>query len=418
MKDSEELLSKTKSYDISKRVVWDSYRKVKGNKGAAGIDDCTIEKFEEDLENNLYKLWNRMSSGSYFPAAVQHVEIPKSDGGIRVLGIPTVTDRIAQMVVKQHLEPELEQLFHRDSYGYRPNRSAKHAIAITRRRCWKHDWVIDLDIKGFFDNIPHDLMLQAVKKHSSEKWMELYVERWLTAPIQQKGEEPQVRVQGTPQGGVISPLLANLFLHYAFDHWMQENNSGNPFARYADDIVIHCNSKSEAKALMRAIADRLQSCGLALHPEKSKIVYCRDKKRKGGYPTYMFDFLGYTFRPRVARNKSGVYFVGFQPAISSKAKKLIFSKIRSWGFKRRSDLSLKVLASKINPAVRGWLNYYGAFYKSALLFMNFHLDQMICRWAMRKYKKQGANTKKVTKWLDRCKRDYPWLFAHWELSCA
>lgn len=411
-------MSKIKSYDISKRVVWESYQQVKANKGVAGIDDCTIEDFEGNLENNLYKLWNRMSSGSYFPAAVQRVEIPKSDGGIRVLGIPTVTDRIAQMVAKQHLEPALEEIFHQDSYGYRPNRSAKQALAITRQRCWKYDWVIDLDIKGFFDNIPHALMLRAVKKHSSEKWIELYVERWLTAPIQIKDGVPEARTKGTPQGGVISPLLANLFLHYAFDHWMQENNSSNLFARYADDIVVHCNTEIEAKALMSAIADRLQGCGLALHPEKSKIVYCRDTKRKGEYPIYMFDFLGYTFRPRVARNKCGVYFVGFQPAISSKAKKAIYAKIRSWGLKRRSELSFKALAAKINPAARGWLNYFGAFYKSALSFMSFHLDQLICRWAMRKYKKQGANTNKVNSWLDRAKYDYPWLFSHWELSCA
>lgn len=263
-------MSKTKSFSISKQAVWDSYLKVKSNQGAAGIDQCSIAAFEDDLKNNLYKIWNRMSSGSYIPPPVLRVEIPKGDGKMRPLGIPTVADRIAQMVVKNHLEPELEAVFHPDSFGYRPKRSARQAVSLVRKRCWKHDWVIDLDIKGFFDNIPHDLMMRAVKKHTKERWVWLYVERWLKAPVQTRAGDIEERTLGTPQGGVISPLLANLFLHYAFDHWMQSSYPANPFERYADDSVVHCDSKVQAMELKTEIAKRMVRCGLELHPEKTK----------------------------------------------------------------------------------------------------------------------------------------------------
>ena len=408
-------MSKAKSYEISKQIVWESYEQVKANKGAAGIDQCTIKDFESNLKNNLYKLWNRMSSGSYFPAPVQRVEIPKSDGGIRVLGIPTITDRIAQTVAKKHLEPALEQLFHQDSYGYRPNRSAHQALAVTQQRCWEHDWVIDLDIKGFFDNIPHELMMRAVKKHTQEPWIELYVERWLTAPIQTKEEASEARTQGTPQGGVISPLLANLFLHYAFDHWMQTHYPGNPFERYADDVIVHCSTESEALKLKASIAERLIECGLQLHPEKTKIAYCKDANRKLEHPVTSFEFLGYCFRPRLSRNRYGKFFVNFLPAISPKSKKAIYAEIKKCHFHRKSHLSVKELANLLNPTVRGWIQYFGAFYKSALSFLKYHIDELLYRWVVRKYKKHGANAKKVTAWIDRIKRDYPRLFAHWEL---
>ncbi len=268
-----------KSFDISKQAVWASYQKVKSNQGAAGIDQCSIALFEQDLKNNLYKIWNRMSSGSYFPPPVMRVEIPKSNGEMRKLGIPTVADRIAQMVVKNHIEPDLEEIFHPDSYGYRPKRSAQQAVMLARKRCWKHDWVIDMDIKGFFDNIPHDLMMLAVRKHTEETWVLLYVERWLKAPVQLMDGTIEERTRGTPQGGVISPLLANLFLHYTFDHWMQSNYPSNPFERYADDSVVHCDSKAQAMALKSAIAERMEQCGLELHPQKTKIVYCKDASR-------------------------------------------------------------------------------------------------------------------------------------------
>jgi len=317
-----------KSFDISKQAVWDSYLKVKSNHGAAGIDQCSIAVFEEDLKNNLYKIWNRMSSGSYFPPPVLRVEIPKGDGKMRALGIPTVADRIAQMVVKNHIEPDLELVFHPDSYGYRPKRSARQAVSQARKRCWKHDWVVDMDIKGFFDNIPHDLMMRAVKKHTRDSWVLLYVERWLKAPVQLMDGEIEERTMGTPQGGVISPLLANLFLHYAFDHWMQSNHPSNPFERYADDVVVHCETEAEAVKLKSEIAKRMEQCGLELHPEKTKIVYCKDASRTGDYKSHCFDFLGFCFRPRLSRNRYGKYFVNFSPAIAPKSKKAIFLEIR------------------------------------------------------------------------------------------
>jgi len=407
-----------KSFDISKQAVWDSYLKVKSNQGAAGIDHCSIAVFEEDLKNNLYKIWNRMSSGSYFPPPVLRVEIPKGDGKMRKLGIPTVADRIAQMVVKNHIEPELEIIFHADSYGYRPKRSARQAVSLARKRCWKQDWVIDMDIKGFFDNIPHDLMLRAVNKHSKEPWVLLYVERWLKAPVQLLDGEIEARTKGTPQGGVISPLLANLFLHYAFDHWMQSNYPSNPFERYADDSVVHCDSKAEAKELKTAITERMEQCGLELHPKKTKIVYCKDASRTEEHDLHSFDFLGFCFRPRLSRNKYGQYFVNFSPAMAPKAKKEVFSEIRKWRLHRRSDLSVKELADKLNPVVRGWIEYYGAFFPSELIFLMYHLDKLIYRWVMRKYKKHGSNFKRAENWLKRIKRKSPDYFVHWSLLRA
>ena len=411
-------MSKIKSFDISKQAVWNSYLKVKSNQGAAGVDHQSIAIFEEDLKNNLYKIWNRMSSGSYFPPPVLRVEIPKGDGKMRALGIPTVADRIAQMVVKNHIEPELESVFHSDSYGYRPKRSARQAVELARKRCWKHDWVVDMDIKGFFDNIPHDLMMRAVKKHTKEKWVVLYVERWLKAPVQLMDGEIEERTMGTPQGGVISPLLANLFLHYAFDHWMQSNHPTNPFERYADDVVVHCKTEAEAVKLKSEIAKRMEQCGLELHPEKTKIVYCKDANRTGDYERHSFDFLGFCFRPRLSRNRHGQYFVNFSPAIALKSKKAIFSETRQWCLQKRSDLSVKEIANKLNPVVRGWIEYYGAFFKSELLFLVHHLDKLIYRWVIRKYKKQGSNFKKAEHWVKRIKSAMPNYFVHWSLLRA
>jgi group II intron reverse transcriptase/maturase len=411
-------LSKVKSFDISKQAVWESYLKVKSNRGAAGVDRQSIQQFEEDLKGNLYKIWNRMSSGSYFPPPVLRVEIPKGDGKMRPLGIPTVADRIAQMVVKSHIEPELESIFHPDSYGYRPRRSAKQALAQARQRCWKHDWVVDMDIKGFFDNIPHDLMIKAVSKHTKDKWVLLYVERWLKASVQLAGGVIEVRTMGTPQGGVISPLLANLFLHYAFDYWMQRNHPSIQFERYADDAIVHCDTEADAAKLKSEIAKRMEQCGLELHPEKTKVVYCKDANRKEDYRCFSFDFLGFCFRPRLSRNRHGQYFVNFSPAIAPKAKKGIFAEIRQWCLHRRSDLSVKEIAQKLNPAVRGWIEYYGAFFPSELIFLVHHLDKLLYRWVIRKYKKQGSNFKKAERWVKRLKSRNPDFFVHWGLLRA
>lgn len=374
-------MSEAKPFSISKQEVWEAYQKVKANHGAAGVDGQSIAEFETRVKDNLYRLWNRMSSGSYFPPPVRPVTIPKADGGERKLGIPTVSDRIAQMVVKSRLEPVVDPLFHPDSYGYRPGKSALEAVGQTRQRCWKLDWVIDLDIKGFFDNIDHDLLMRAVKKHAKEKWVVLYIERWLKAPAQAEDGHVTERGKGTPQGGVVSPLLANLFLHYAFDRWMQRTYPQLPFERYADDAIVHCRTEAEAQEVQRAIAVRMQECRLELHPEKTKIVYCKDDDRRGTYPNEQFDFLGYTCRPRRSKNWKGKFFINFSPAVADKAGKAMRAEMRSWQLHLRSDKSIEDLSRMFNLQVRGWLQYYGRYYRSALYPIMRQLDRSLARWA-------------------------------------
>src|ERR1700731_1007150 len=338
-------MNEAKPFCISKKEGWETYKRVKANKGAAGVDEQSIEDFEKRLKKNLYRIWNRMSSGSYFPPPVRTVKIPKKNGGERKLGIPTVTDRIAQQVVKARLEPEVEPLFHADSYGYRPGKSALDAVGQARKRCWRYDWVLDLDIKSFFDTLSQDLLLRAVKKHAKEQWIVLYIERWLKAPVQEEDGQLVPRERGTPQGGVISPLLANLFLHYAFDRWMAKRYPQLPFERFADDAIVHCRTEVEAQEIRAAIALRLQECGLELHPEKTKVVYCKDDDRRRTYPHEKFDFLGYTFRPRRSKNRTGKFFVNFSPAVSDKAVKAIRVEIRSWDLHLRSDKRIEDLCN-------------------------------------------------------------------------
>ena len=407
-------MGKAKPFNIPKREVWEAYKRVRANQGAAGVDGQSIAEFEQDLSNNLYKLWNRLSSGSYFPLPVRRVDIPKATGGTRPLGIPTVTDRIAQMVVKRYLEPLLEPIFHEDSYGYRPGKSAIQAVGTARQRCWRRDWVLDLDIKGFFDNIDHGLLIRAVRKHTDCKWVLLYTERWLKAPVRFADGTLEARDRGTPQGGVISPLLANLFLHYALDAWLVRNHPDIPFERYADDGIYHCANLAQAERLKALVEQRLTDCGLALHPDKTKIVYCKDTRRRGDYPRHKFDFLGYTFRPRKSKNRRGEYFVSFSPAVSNKAATAIRRTMRRWALHQRSDKSLEDLAGIVNPALRGWINYYGRFYKSALYPPLRHLDRYLTRWAMRKYKGLKGRKRRAAQWLARIARRQPWLFAHWQ----
>jgi len=409
-------MSEVKPFCISKQEVWEAYQQVKANKGAAGVDEQTIADFERKLKSNLYKLWNRLSSGSYFPPPVRTVKIPKADGGERKLGIPTVSDRIAQMVVKSRLEPAVEPLFHPDSYGYRPRKSALDAVGQARQRCWRYDWVVDLDIKGFFDNIDYELLMRAVRKHAKDKWVVLYIERWLKAPVQEADGLLVPREQGTPQGGVISPLLANLFLHYAFDVWMSRNYPHVPFERYADDAIVHCSTEREAQEVRAAIAGRLQNCRLELHPEKTKVVYCKDDDRRGNYPNEKFDFLGYTFRPRRSKNRYGKFFINFSPAVSDKAGKAIRAEIRSWKLHLRSDKSIADLSRMFNPIVRGWLQYYGRYYRSALYPLMRQLDRSLARWAYRKYKKLRGHQRRATHWLARISRRDGRLFAHWQMG--
>jgi RNA-directed DNA polymerase len=407
----EEPVTETKPFSISKRVVLEAYRRVKANQGSAGVDGQSIKDFEVGLKDNLYKIWNRMSSGSYFPPPVRTVEIPKSDGRSRRLGIPTVSDRVAQMVVKMYLEPKVEPMFHADSYGYRPGKSALDAVGVVRKRCWRYNWVIDLDIRGFFDEIDHKLMLHAVKKHTDSKWVLLYIERWLKAPAQLEDGSLIEREQGTPQGGVISPLLANIFLHHVFDEWMRVNYPGVLFARYADDLIVHCRKESQAKFLLGAIEQRLARCKLNLNPQKTKIVYCKDVTRPGSYKHESFDFLGYGFRARLCKGRN--YFVGFTPAVSKSAIKAMGATIRGWKLQLWSSASLEDIAKRINPVVRGWLNYYGRFNKSALYPILRQIQYALVRWAMRKYKRLRSHWLKATHWLGRIARREPRLFASW-----
>ena len=408
-------MSKAKPFSISKRVVLDAYKRVKANQGAAGVDGESIADFERDLKNNLYKIWNRMSSGRYFPPAVRSVEIAKKGGGQRKLGVPTVSDRIAQMVAKIYFEPEVDHYFHPDSYGYRPGKSAIEAVGVARKRCWRYDWVLDFDIKAFFDEIDHELLMRAVRKHTDSKWLLLYIERWLKAPVQTANGTIVGRGKGSPQGSVISPLLANLFLHYAFDEWMRRNNDNIPFERYADDILVHCKSEKQAQWIKTVIERRLYRCRLELHPEKTKIVCCKDTSRQGSYPNEKFDFLSYRFQPRLSINRYGEFFVSFLPAVSPEAAKSMRRTIRSWQIHRMTDKSIKDLACIFNPMIRGWINYYGRFYKSALYPILNQLNGALQRWAMRKYKKLRRRRRKAFYWFGRIAKRMPYLFAHWRL---
>ena len=400
-------MSKTKPFSISKKSVMAAWERVKANKGSYGVDEESIQDFEKNLKDNLYKIWNRMSSGAYFPPPVKAVEIPKSDGRTRLLGIPTVSDRVAQAVAKLHLEPIVEPKFHEDSYGYRPGKSALDAVGVARKRCWRQDWVIDLDIKGFFDNLDHDLMMKAVRFHTEEKWIHLYVERWLKAPLQQKDGQLVEREKGTPQGGVVSPLLANIFMHHAFDEWMKRHFSYVKFERFADDGLVHCQSLKQAEKVMEAIKKRLNECGLELHPEKTKIVYCKDVDRKGSHEHEGFDFLGYSFRPRLAKNKHGKTFVNFTPAISNKAANRIRKEIRSWKIHLRSDKNLTDLARMFNVVVQGWVNYYGRYYKSAMYPFLRNIERNLIRWATRKYKRLRGHKRRARYWLGQISRREP-----------
>ncbi|MFC4765995.1 group II intron reverse transcriptase/maturase [Effusibacillus consociatus] len=409
-------MNKTKPYEISKHVVLEAFQRVKANGGAAGVDNVSLEKFESNLKNNLYKIWNRMSSGSYFPPPVKAVEIPKKNGGTRILGVPTVADRVAQMVVKIYFEPKVEPYFYADSYGYRPGKSAADALAVTRQRCWKYDWVLEFDIKGLFDNIDHELLMKAVRKHTDNPWVILYIERWLKAPMQMPDGSVVERTKGTPQGGVASPVLANLFLHYAFDKWMDKYHPDKPFARYADDAVAHCHSMRDAQELRASLEQRFKECGLELHPTKTRIVYCKDDDRRGDYPETKFDFLGYTFRPRRSKNRYGKFFINFTPAVSNKAKKAMQQTIHDWRMHVKPDKTLEDLSRMFNPVVKGWVNYYGRFYKSELYTVLKHMNRALVHWARRKYKKLSRHKRRANQWLGKIARREPQLFVQWQMG--
>jgi len=410
-------VSEAKPYNLPKQLVWEAYQRVKANRGAAGVDGESLAAFEKDLKGNLYKVWNRMSSGSYFPPPVRLVEIPKANGGKRPLGIPTVADRVAQTVVKMVLEPLVEPKFHPDSYGYRPGKSALDAVGVARKRCWDSDWVIDLDIKAFFDSLDHELMERAVAHHTDSPWVRLYIARWLRASMQKPDGTLEQRNRGTPQGGVISPLLANLFLHYAFDLWMRRMFPSICFERYADDAIVHCRSKRQAHLVLNAIQRRFAECGLELQVKKTRIVYCKDDDRPGEHEHIAFDFLGYTFQPRRAKNRRGKFFVSFLPAISNKAAKAIRQTIREWRMaSTRNNQRLEDLARVVNPVVRGWMNYYGRFYRSKCVQVLRHLNECLAAWVRWKYRRFRRRERASLYWLGRIARRDPNLFVLWQLG--
>lgn len=404
-----------KSYVISQHQVLEAYKRVKANKGAGGIDGIDFEKFEENYKNNLYKLWNRMSSGSYFPKAVRGVEIPKKDGKKRLLGIPTIEDRVAQMVVRINLEPKVEPIFCDNSFGYRANRSPLDAVAITRKRCWNIPWIIEFDIKGLFDNIDHELMMKAVNKHTESKWINLYVERFLKAPILMPNGKVVERKAGTPQGGVISPVLANLFMHYAFDIWMERNFPENPWARFADDGVIHCKRKDEAEEILNNLKDRLKECNLEIHPEKTRIVYCRSDRNnvESKQKHESFDFLGYTFRKRFARSRTGHFFNGFNPAVSKSSSKRFRKKIKEIRINNKIG-TIYGLAEELNTVIRGWANYFTKFYSSEARKSLEYVNHSLIRWVRRKYKTIRKSKGRAWRYLSRLAKIEPKLFYHWQ----
>jgi RNA-directed DNA polymerase len=408
--------SQVKPFEIPKSMVWEAYRRVAANKGAPGVDGQALEEFETDLRNNLYKIWNRMSSGSYFPPPVRAVEIPKPHGGgVRLLGVPTIADRVAQTVVAMYLDERAEPRFHPDSYGYRPRKSALDAVGVCRRRCWKYDWIVDLDVQKFFDTVPWDLVVKAVEAVTDCRWVLLYVKRWLAAPLQYPDGTLVERDKGTPQGSAVSPVLANLFMHFAFDAWMARSYPGCPFERYADDAVVHCMSRRQAEAVLAAIAARMSEVGLRLHPDKSRVVYCKDDKRRGEHEHISLTFLGFTFRPRKATNsKDGSHFTSFLPAMSTEALKAKSAELRTMRIHRRTNLSLDDLARWLNPIVAGWMNYYGRYYRTAMDPLLRRVNTYLMRWAGKKYRRRLRARRRFWRWWTGLLDRQPGLFVHWK----
>jgi RNA-directed DNA polymerase len=400
-------------------MVWEAYQKVRANGGSAGVDEQSIREFDANLSGNLYKLWNRLTSGSYFPPAVKEVEIPKEGGKVRKLGIPTVSDRIAQMVIKAVIEPRLEPIFHSSSFGYRPGKSAHHALEQAALNCRTYDMVIDLDIQAFFDEIDHELLMKALECHVTERWILMYVKRWLEAPVQQKDGILKERTTGTPQGGVISPLLANLLLHYCFDQWMRKNFASLPFERYADDIIIHCKTPEQSRYILNQVTQRFTQCKLRVHPQKTKIVYCKDSNRnRRSHPEISFRFLGYTFMPRECKSKNGALFYSFTPAISKEAVKWINDEVKGMKLHSMVHTKLEVIASMLNPKITGWINYYSRFRKSEMWKVFYVLNNRLFKWVRWKYKKHRKNLYGSINWLRKVALTNPNLFAHWKHGFA
>ena len=403
-----------KPFEIPKLMVWEAWRQVKANKGAPGVDGQALDEFEADLKNQLYRIWNRMSSGSYFPPPVRAVEVPKPHGdGVRLLGVPTIADRVAQTVVATYLGERAEPRFHPDSYGYRPGKSAHDAVGVCQQRCWKFDWIIDLDVQKFFDSVPWDLVVKAVQAVTDCRWVLLYVKRWLAAAMQYPDGTLVQRDKGTPQGSAVSPILVNLFMHVAFDSWMARNYPGCPFERYADDGVVHCVSRRQAEAVLAGIAARMEEVGLRLHPDKTRVVYCKDSNRRAEHEHTSFTFLGFTFRPRKTRNKKGVQFTSFMPAMSTEALKAKSARLRELRIHRRTDLSLNDLAEWLNPIVAGWMNYYGRYYRAVMTPLLRRVNLYMRRWAGKKYRRLRTH-KRFKRWWTGLLTREPGLLAQWK----
>lgn len=411
------LWNETKSIPITKQMVWDAYLEVKRKGKSGGVDQINLFEYDKKRSKHLYKVWNRLASGSYFPPPVLRVEIPKKDGKIRRLGIPTISDRVAQTVIKNLIENRLESIFDSHSYGYRPNRNAHQALAKVRENCWKYDWVIDLDIQNFFDQIDHGKLLLALDKHVEEKWIKRYIHRWLQSPLQDKDGKRIERKQGTPQGAVISPLLANLYLHYTLDLWLTKNQPTASFVRYADDVIVHCKTQKQAEQCLKQMKQRLKECGLTAHPEKTKLVYCKDYRRKENYKNVKFDFLGYSFQPRTSKSKrTGNLFLGYGCAMSIQSRSRIFAEIRKLNIPRMMCNSIVGIAHHLNPKIRGWIRYFGKYRGWSLSKVFYILRIKLVRWARYRYKRYRNNLNKAYLWLDRIRKQFPNLFYHWQLG--
>ena len=405
-----------KSFQISQNEVLNAYKAVKANKGVGGVDGVNFEEFDRNWKNRLYVLWNRLSSGTYFPKPVKGVEIPKKNGKKRLLGIPTIEDQVAQMVLRNRLEPYIEPIFYEDSYGYRPHKSALDVVGMARQRCYKMKWVIEFDIVGLFDNIDHGCLMQFVKYHSKEKWVNLYIERCLKAPIEMPDGKICERTEGTPQGGVISPLLSGLYMHYAFDKWITREFPMCKWERYADDGIIHCVSKRQAEYVLDMLKKRMQICGLEIHPDKSKIVYCQRNNEKLSNEQTSFIFLGYCFRPRLVKSKNGCYFMGFTPAVSIDASSAFREKIRM-EMRRSNTTDIIVLVKRLNPIIQGWYNYFGKYcpseaFRKGINFVNLRL----VRWLKRTRKKVRRAMAKAQHLLHCIAKSNPEMFYHWKVG--
>ena len=405
-------MNRAKAFEIPKELIWKSYQEVRANKGSPGYDQQTILDFDLKRDRNLYKIWNRLCSGSYFPPPVLAKEIPKADGGSRVLGIPTVGDRIAQGAVKNFLENIVEPIFHDDSYGYRPNRSAHQALAKTAERCKGKFWVLEVDIKKFFDNVDHSLVLKALKHLNVPLWVLLYCGRWMTADMITSDGQRTTRDKGTPQGGVVSPILANLFLHYAIDSWMKRIWPQIEFARYADDFIFHCKTMNEAASVRRSLSKRLREVGLEMNEEKSNIVYLGAYERTN--VKFGFTFLGYDFERRTLRDsRSGILYRAVHPGASRKAMRRISDVIKSWRIQRSTTDDLKTFAHRYNATLRGWIDYYGKFWYRNFGYRLWSVFQShLLKWAKAKFR---IGYKEAEKFLANARKENPKMFAHWYL---